>query len=527
MTKSVGIIGGGHNGLVCACYLAKAGFDVTVYERRDIVGGAAVTEEFYPGFKNSTCSYTVGLLPSKIIDDLNLHTHGLKILPRLMNNFVPTTWLPRMGHYKEGELEYLRFGRVGLNDIEEIRRLSEHDAENYPAYVAMLNRVVAVFKEFVWDTPPTTKGLKNIFPALKAAGRLNSLSEEGQREVIDLFTKSAADVVEQYFEHDLVKALMCWDSIVGNYTSPYTPGTAYVLLHHVWGESTHGWGHAIGGMGAITQAMQAEAEALGVTVKTNTTITEVWPSNEKFGIMINDYAISSHDIIVSNVHPQILYQDLIGHIYLPDEFKKRIKAYKSGSGTFRMNVALDELPTFTCLPEPGDHLGAGILMMPSLEYMEKAYFDSRCHGWSLRPVVEMLIPSIIDNTLAPKGKHVASLFCQHFDPDIEWTDEKRKTAAQDILRVVEWFAPGFRDSVIGYSALSPRDLQEQFGLVRGDIFHGQLTLDQMYSNRPVLGYGNYRGPLEGLYMCGSGTHPGGGVTGIPGHNAAREIIKDN
>lgn len=516
MSKSVGIIGGGHNGLVCACYLAKAGFDVTVYERRGIVGGAAVTEEFHPGFRNSTCAYTVGLLPSKIINDLNLNSHGLEIIPRPMNNFVPTT-----------DLEYLRFGGSDFNDIDEVKRLSEHDAANYDRFMEMLDRVATIFKEFVWDTPPTTKGLKNIFPALKAGGRLNRLSVEEQREVIDLFTKSAADVVEEYFEHDLVKALMCWDSIVGNYTSPYTPGTAYVLLHHVWGESTHGWGHAIGGMGAITQAMRAEAESLGVTIKTNSMITRLWSLNQKIGILINGRTMNFHDIIASNIHPQTLYQDLVDDNQLPEDFKKRIRTYKSGSGTFRMNVALDKLPTFTCLPEPGDHLGAGILMMPSLEYMEKAFFDARCHGWSLRPVVEMLIPSVIDSTLAPEGKHVASLFCQHFDPDLEWTDKQRESAAQDILRVVERFAPGFTDSVIRTLSLSPRDLHEQFGLVKGDIFHGQLSLDQMYSNRPVLGYGNYRGPIKGLYMCGSGTHPGGGVTGIPGHNAAREIIKDN
>lgn len=272
MGKSVCIIGGGHNGLVCACYLAKAGFDVTIHERRSIVGGAAVTEEFYPGFRNSTASYTVGLLPRKIIDDLHLEDHGLKIVSRTWNNFIPS--------HRGGK--FLPFGGdTDEWDKYQIHHHSKADAENYDAYMLMLKRVANVFREFVWDTPPTTKGLKNIFPALKAAGRLNNLDVETQREVIDLFTKSAYDVVSQYFESDAVQALMCWDSIVGNYTTPHTPGTAYVLLHHVWGESTHGWGHAIGGMGAITEAMRKEAESLGVTIRTDDMVNSVWGGTER------------------------------------------------------------------------------------------------------------------------------------------------------------------------------------------------------------------------------------------------------
>ena len=519
---AIAIIGAGHNGLTCACYLAQAGFkNIFIFERRDIVGGAAVTEEFYcdanGAFRNSTASYTVGLFPKKIQKDLNLKQHGLKIIPRTMSNFLPL------------DNDYLSFGGK-LDDRFEIAKFSKKDAIAYNEYMAMLERVAGVFRQFMWDTPPTTKGLRNAFQFLKLSGRLNKLDVEHQREIIDLFTKSAVEIVDRYFESDPIKAVMCWDSIVGNYVSPYDKGTAYVQLHHVFGESTHGWGHAVGGMGSITQAMLREAESYGIDVRTGQEVTEVVVRNGVVkGIRIGTRKMFiPFEVVIGNCHPKTLYIDLIGDSHLEDDFVDRIKAYRSGSATFRVNVALDDLPIFKCHPESGDHLGAGILMMPSIKYMDKAYLDARTRGYSRFPAVEMLIPSVLDPTLAPYGKHVASLFCQHFDPNIEgrWNEIQVENAVNNIFRVCKQHITNWSDIVLGYDALSPTELERRIGLIGGDIFHGCLTFDQMYSNRPMLGYGNYRGPIKGLYMCGSGTHPGGGVTGIPGHNAAREIIKD-
>lgn len=518
--KRIVVIGAGHNGLVCAYYLAKAGHKVTIIERNIVVGGAAVTTEICPGFRNSAASYTVGLLPKKIIDDMNLESHGLNIIPRPMNNFIPLA------------NDYFRFG--GSVDVkEEISRFSRSDADNYDDFMAMLNRVASIFRKFMWDTPPTTKGLTSIFGMLQASGRLYTLTEEEQREIIDLFFKSAYDVVSRYFQSEPLKALLCWDSVVGNYASPYDNGTGYVLLHHVFGESTHGWGHAIGGMGSITQAMQRACEKVGVDIITGFSVDQIITKRNRVHSVW--YGCGTYppegkeilvDAVVSNVHPQILYKKLLSPSVLGPDFLTRIDSYKSGSATLRINVALNDLPRFECLPEDGEHYGAGILFIPSVKYMDDAYLDARKNGYSSEPIVEMLIPSVIDPTLAPKGKHVASLFCQHFDPDYEWTDENTLRATYKVFSLVERYMPGFINLIIDFKSMSPKDLDRIFGLVKGDIFHGQLSFDQMYMNRPILGYGNYRGPVEGLYMCGSGTHPGGGVNGIPGHNAAREILKD-
>lgn len=517
------IIGGGHNGLVCAFYLARAGLKVTVLERRAIVGGAAVTEEFYPGFRNSVASYTVSLLNPKIIRDLDLHRNGLRIVERKVTNFLPLN-----------DREYL-----AGSSPDEIAKFSKKDAAQIDAYGARLESIADVLRALVLKTPPNltsdgwTASLRELLKSGALAHRLSRLNLAAKRDVLALFTQSGGDWLDGWFESEPIKAMLGFDAIVGNYASPYTPGSAYVLLHHVFGEvngKKGAWGHAIGGMGAITQAMAAACRELGVTIRTDCAVAEVIVKHgrAKGVVMANGEALNAK-LVVSNLNPKLLFGRLVDPALLPSDFRERIARYRCGSGTFRMNVALSELPRFSCLPEVGPHLTAGIIMAPSLAYMDRAFIDARLTGWSKAPIVEMLIPSTLDDTLAPAGRHVASLFCQHVAPklseDRSWDDHRDEVAAL-MIDTVDNFAPGFKNSVLGVQALSPLDLERTFGLTGGDIMHGKLDLDQMFSARPVLGHGNYRSPISGLYMCGAGTHPGGGVTGAPGHNAAREILKD-
>jgi phytoene dehydrogenase-like protein len=519
------IVGGGHNGLTCACYLAAAGLKVRVLERRGVVGGAAVTEEFHPGFRNSTASYTVSLLNPRVIRDLRLAEHGLRIVERPISNFLP---LP--------EGDYLKVGGTLSATQAEVARFSANDAARLPDYYAMLERVADVLRDLAAETPPNVGGgVGDFFAALKTARRFRKLDMATRRDVLDLFTKSAGDLLDAWFESAPIKAAFGFDAIVGNFASPYAPGTAYVLLHHVFGEvnGKRGvWGHAVGGMGAITEAMAKEARARGVHIDTDAEVVNVCiDSRGAQGVQLKDGRVIEAKCVVANVNPKLLYLKLIDAPVLDADFLQRIRAWKCGSATFRMNVALRELPDFTVLPGTAvaEHHRSGIIMAPSLAYMEQAYFDARSHGCSRAPVVEMLIPSTVDDSLAPPGQHVASLFCQHFSPELpnnlSW-DEIREDAADHVIDTVTRHAPNFREAVIARKILSPLDLERDFGLTGGDIFHGALTLDQLWTARPVLGHADYRGPVNRLYMCGAGTHPGGGVTGLPGRNAAREIVRD-
>jgi len=524
MTIDAIIIGGGHNGLVCANYLAKAGLRTHVLERRNVIGGAAVTEEFHPGFKNSVASYTVSLLNPKVIEDLELHRHGLEIVQRGVNNFWP--------HPND---DFLAFVHGAENLKTEIGRFSSKDADNLDRYFRDIDMVASLIRDLLLETPPNIGGgIKDIFKAAKLGNRLRKLSLEDERIVMDIFTKSVADFLALYFENDFVKGAFAFDGIVGNYADTHSPGTAYVLMHHAFGEvnGVKGlWGHAIGGMGSITQAMAQSAIEKGVTIKTSSPVTSVVVEDGRaVGVMLENGKTLRAKIIVSNLNPSLLFNHLILENDLPADFLRRMKHYKNGSGTFRMNVAISELPKFTCLEKQDRandlHLTGGIIIAPTMNYIDQAFWDARQHGWSREPIVEMLIPTTLDKTLAPEGRHVVSLFCQQFDPDIDW-DTHRDDVADLIINQVEKYAPGFKKSILGRMILSPLDLERVFGLTKGDIMHGKLSLDQMFSSRPILGHGNYRTPIKGLYMCGSGTHPGGGVTGAPGHNAAKEIIKDH
>ena len=521
------IIGAGHNGLTCAAYLAMNGLRVKVIERRKVVGGAAVTEEFHPGFRNSVAAYTVSLLNPKVIADLDLPRHGLRIVERRAQNFLPA---PDGTYLLTGD------GRTHQS----VAKLSERDALAIDGFNRELETIADVLRAFVLRAPPDIvegfgpRAIRESFNALGTANILRGLPLESQRLLLDLFTRSAGEMLDERFESDLVKALYGFDAIVGNFASPYAAGSAYVMLHHAFGEVNGKkglWGHAIGGMGAITQAMAASARAHGAEIEIDAGVREVIVERDRaVGVILDNGKTIRANFVVSSVNPKLLYTKLIAPDALPKPFVTRMQNWKNGSGTFRMNVALSELPSFTALPGGGDHLTSGIIMAPSLDYMDRAWLDARQYGWSREPVIELLIPSTLDDSLAPAGKHVASLFCQHVAPQLpdgsSW-DDHRDAVADLMIATVDRHAPGFAASVMGRQILTPLDLERDFGLLGGDIFHGALSLNQLFSARPMLGHAGYRGPLKGLYHCGSGAHPGGGVTGAPGHNAAKVILGDH
>ncbi|MEO1281632.1 MAG: NAD(P)/FAD-dependent oxidoreductase [Pseudomonadota bacterium] len=523
------VIGAGHNGLVASAYLSKAGKRVLVLEKRDLVGGAAITEEFHPGFRNSVASYTVSLLADKVMTDLDLSAHGLKIIERPIANFWPID---------KGRSLLMPYGASARREA--IAQFSARDAANLDAFDAMLATAADLLRDLTLQTPPRLTGglpMSDIPKSLGLSRRFLNLPSEDKRNIIDLFTKSAAEVLDRWFENDHVKAAFAFDSIVGAYASPTTPGTAYVLLHHVFGQVNGKpgvWGHAIGGMGAITRAMAKAAIKAGAVIETDTGVETINTNNQQVtGVTLEDGRQFSADTIAVGLPPKLLFSKLLADAEIETQLKSRFTNIRSGSGTFRMNIALRELPDFLARPgkQQADHHGAGIIIGPTMDYLDNAFLDAKRDGWSREPVIEMLIPSTIDKTLAPPGQHVASLFVQHVAPRLpgprSWEDTSEKEAFADhVIATLGKHAPNLPDAVIARQVLSPWDLEQRFGLIDGDIFHGQLGLDQLFSNRPVLGYGNYRMPVKGLYLCGSGAHPGGGVSGVPGHNAAREILAD-
>jgi phytoene dehydrogenase-like protein len=520
----VAIIGAGHNGLTCAAYLAQAGLSVTLFERRSIYGGTAVTEEFHPGYRNSTASYTVSLLHPQVIRELRLHEHGLRIVERPLLNYVVET--PISG---------LRIGPASADTQRTLAARSPKDAERYAAYHAQLETGVCLLKDLLLTTPPTNlKRFGDLWSALSVARAFRALTLENQRAVHELFTRSAGDVLDGWFEDPALKAAYGFDSIVGNYASPYTPGSAYVLLHHAFGEvnGKHGiWGHALGGMGAITQAMAREAMAHGARVETDASVRRVLVERGRAsGIELDDGRVIRARRVVANVNPRFLYLNLLDAAEVDPDIRARMQRYRAGSATFRMNVALSELPRFDDSgPAGSDIHRSGIIIGPSLGYMDRAHADARLTGMSREPVIEMLIPSTLDDSLAPPGTHVVSLFCQHFAPTLpdgrHWHEERQR-AQELIIDTVTRNAPNFRRSIIAVLALSPFDLEQRFGLPAGDIFHGALGLDQLWAARPLLGYGDYRTCVKGLFLCGSGAHPGGGVTGLPGRNCAMTMLRE-
>ncbi len=519
------LIGAGHNGLTCAAYLARAGMRVKVLEARNVIGGAAVTEEFAPGYRNSSCSYVVSLLNPKVIQDLELYRHGLEVIPRPCDGFFP-----------QPDGSYLIYGPDSRDFIRQIEARSPGDGAGYERLDADLNTLVPIFRELMLTTPPNLGG--NFRDIVNAALTLKSARKLSLRErslLIDIMTTSAADFLSRYFKDEAVKASFGYLAAVGSLVSPYAGGTAYILLDHVVGEANgvRGmWGHAKGGMGAISDAIAKSGAAYGVSIETATPIKEIIVERGQVkGAVAQDGRTYRAPRVVSAIHPKLLFGKLLDPALIPKELTEDINDYVSVSGTFRMNVALDELPDFSALSGKTaalQHKGS-IVICPSLGYMDNAYDDAKLGDWAKEPIIEMCLPSTLDPTLAPPGKHVASLFCQHFHPYLsggrDW-DDHREVAADLIVKTVDRYAPNFSRAVTARKLLSPKDLERDYGLVGGCIFHGSLKLNQVFSMRPAAGIADYRGPLKGLYMCAAGTHPGGGVSGVPGHNAAREILRD-
>jgi phytoene dehydrogenase-like protein len=519
------IIGGGHNGLTCACYLAAAGFRVRVLERRATVGGAAVSEEFYPGFRNSAAAHALGWLHPKIARELRLAEHGLRVVERPLAHFLPLS-----------EREYLRLPLEPEAAQREIARVSPRDAERLPAYRARLERAGALLRDLLLETPPQLGGgLRGALAALRVLRRVRAHEKAARDALLECLGKSAGELLDAWFESDAVKAALGFPAALGHYASPYAPGTAYPLLQHAVAEVNGrrgAWGHALGGMGAVTQAMAAEAERRGVAISTECEVAKVCvDSRGAQGVQLSDGRVMEARCVVANVNPRTLFLEMLDARVLDGDFLYRIRGYRCGSATLRINVALAELPDFSCLPGRAcaPHHQAGIVIAPSLAYMERAYFDARTFGCSRAPVIEMLIPSTLDPTLAPPGRHVASLLCQHFPlelPDSLHWDAIREDAADFVIETVARYAPNFRGAILGRKILTPLDLEREYGLPAGDIHHGALVPGQLWWARPVPGCAGYRAPVKGLYLCGAGTHPGGGVSGVPGHNAAREIVRD-
>ena len=512
------IIGAGHNGLVCAFYLARAGLKVRLYEARGVVGGAAVTEAFAPGFRNSTASYTVSLLQPRVIADMALERRGYRVIERPFANFLPL------------EGDYLLLGGGLAATQAEFARFSARDAAALPGYYAMLETVAEVLRDLALKIPPRVDGgLRGLVDAAMQSRMVARLPLAAQRDVLALFTRSAREVLDQWFESAPVKAAFGFDACVGNYASPDAPGSAYVLLHHVFGEvngKKGAWGHVPGGMGAITQAMAEAVREAGGEIVTDAPVERVLVEGGRAaGLQLAGGEEVRARRVIANLGPKPLFDRLVPRDAVPEDFARAMDGYAGGSGSLRMNLALSGLPDFRHAPPGRDHLKAGIVIAPSLDYMDRAWRDASEGGYSKAPIVEMLIPSLVDDSLAPPGQHVASLFCQHVDPDLP--EARDGEAVEAVLDTIEHHAPGFRALVLHRQVHTPRALEAKFGLWRGDIFHGRMSLEQLWAARPVLGAGSYRTPLPGLWLCGAGAHPGGGVTGAPGHNCAQAVLRDS
>ena len=521
------IIGAGHNGLVTAAYLARAGKKVLVLERRELVGGCVVTEELWPGFKVSTASYVNSLFRPEIIRDLELKRHGFQMLPRSPSSFTP---LP--------DGRYLIMGPDKEMTRREVSKFSKKDAENLPKFEAMLERVAAFLEPMLVETPPnpwsTSPG--NLLRLGQIAWNFRKLGADGQ-QAIEILTGAANPILDRWFESEEVKTTISTDAIIGAFATPSMPGTAYVLFHHVMGEcdGVRGvWGYVRGGMGALADAIAAAAKERGAEIKVNAPVARINVRDGKAsGVTLANGDEYQARCVVSGVDAHVTFLRLMDTKDLPGDFVASVKNLDYSSGSCKINLALSEPPSFSCLPGDGigpQHHGT-IHISPTRHYIEKA-FDCAKYGYiSENPVIEATLPSSIDDSLTPKGKHVMSMFTQYFPyklaADAGSLEENKKRYAERCIDIMTEYAPNFRKSVMHYQVLSPVDLESCFGLTGGNIMQGTMSLSSLSFMRPLPGYADYRTPLKGLYMCGAATHPGGGVMGACGYNAAREILRDN
>jgi phytoene dehydrogenase-like protein len=516
------VIGGGHNGLVNAAYLAKAGKKVLVLERRHVLGGAAVTEEIIPGFLFSECSYVVSLLRPEIIRELDLPRHGLEILP-LDGTFSP---MPDGNHLWR------------MNDhaksIREIRRHSRVDAEAYDEFSKMMTPMCRFVKPMLSMVPPdpTTLNPRDLKQLHFLMQRFRELSSDERYTLIQLMTMSSADFLDQWFETDVLKATMSASGIIGTFLGIRSPGTAYVLLHHYMGEidgAFRSWGFSRGGTGAISNAIAAAAREAGVEIRTKAPVGKILVKEGRAaGVVLQSGEEITANVISSSVDPHLTFEKFLEPAELPGDFLEGVRRYKFRGSSGKVNIALDALPEFKSLPGDGAHLRGAISISPSMEYMERAYDDAKYGHYSRRPYIDMVIPSLTDPSVAPPGKHVLSCFVQYAPYKLAegtW-DDQREAFGDNVIDTISEYAPNIRDIIVGRQILTPLDLEREFGLTQGNIFQGELSLEQLFFLRPVAGWAYYRTPVDNLYMCGSATHPGGGIMGANGRIASQVILKE-
>jgi phytoene dehydrogenase-like protein len=516
------VIGGGHNGLINAAYLARAGRKVLVLERRHVLGGAAVTEEIFPGFKYSVCSYVVSLLRPEIIRELDLPRHGLEILP-LDGTFTPmpdgdSLW--RVNDHAKTRREIARHSKV--------------DAEAYDEYGKAMVEMGRFVKPILTMTPPDPASLdpRGLMDLVALGRRFQALPEEDKYNQIQLMTMSAVDFLDGWFETDVLKATMSASGIIGTFLGVRSPGTAYVLLHHYMGEidgAFRSWGLSRGGTGAISNACAGAAREAGAEIRTRTAVSKIIVKEEAaVGVVLDNGDYLTANVVSSSLDPHATFLKMVGAEHLPDEFIADVRRYKFRGSSGKVNLALDALPNFTSLPGPGPHLRGAISISPSVDYMERAYDDAKYGRYSRRPYIDVVIPSLTDPSVAPPGKHVMSCFVQYAPyhlKDGTW-DDHREAFGDTVIETLAQHAPNIRDIILHRQVVTPLDLEREWGLTEGNIFQGELTLEQLFFLRPAPGWAQYRTPIRNLYMCGSAAHPGGGIMGAPGRNAARRILKE-
>src|SRR6266446_5162927 len=516
------VIGGGHNGLTNAAYLAKAGKKVLVLERRHVLGGAAVTEEVFPGFKFSVCSYVVSLLRPEIIRDLDLPRHGLEILP-LDGTFTPMPngdYLWRVNDHGKTHREIARHSRV--------------DAEAYDEFGKAMQAMCRFVKPILSMVPPDPNTLnpRELMKLLFIGRRFQGMSSNDKYNQVQLMTMSAIDFLDQWFETDVLKATMSASGIIGTFLGVRSPGTAYVLLHHYMGEidgAFRSWGFARGGTGAISNAIACAAREAGVEIRTEAPIAKIILKNGAAkGVVLQNGDEIYADTISSSVDPHLTFEKFLEPSELPADFLEGVRRYKFRGSSGKVNLALDALPNFKCFPGPGAHLRGAISISPSMEYMERAYDDAKYGHYSRRPYIDMVIPSLTDPSVAPPGKHVLSCFVQYAPYKLaegNWDDQK-EAFGDNVINTIAEYAPNIKDIIFVRQVLTPLDLEREFGLTQGNIFQGELSLEQLFFLRPVAGWAYYRTPIHNLYMCGSATHPGGGIMGANGRIASQVILKE-
>ena len=516
------VIGGGHNGLVNAAYLAKAGKKVVVLERRHVLGGAAVTEEIIPGFLFSECSYVVSLLRPEIIRELDLPRHGLEILP-LDGTFSP---MPSG--------DYLWRVNDHAKSIRDIRRHSRLDAEAYDEFSKMMTPMCRFVKPLLSMVPPdpTTLNPRDLKQLHFLLQRFRELSSDERYTLVQLMTMSSADFLDQWFETDVLKATMSASGIIGTFLGIRSPGTAYVLLHHYMGEidgAFRSWGFSRGGTGAISNAIADAAREAGVEIRTKAPVGKILVKHGRAaGVVLQSGEELFANVVSSSVDPHLTFEKFLEPSELPADFLEGVRRYKFRGSSGKVNLALDALPNFKCFPGPSTHLRGAISISPSMEYMERAYDDAKYGHFSRKPYIDMVIPSLTDPSVAPPGKHVLSCFVQYAPYKLaegSWDDQK-EAFGDNVINTIAEYAPNIKDIIIGRQVLTPLDLEREFGLTQGNIFQGELSLEQLFFLRPVAGWAYYRTPIHNLYMCGSATHPGGGIMGANGRIASQVILKE-